>query len=477
MSYTKQQYNFATSQNLKESCVKLFKGNHSLNIILALFIILYLIFSGYDGLVLALNIFSFSFFLYRFILSLVGLRKDKDSNLKLEYSKNLPKYCILLPIRNEPIPVVRALIKNMQKLNYPKDKLDIVMLVDIDDDYLDQIKKIKLPSHFRILSSEAKFPFTKPKVCNLGLITTDAEFITIYDAEDAPDPDQLLSVLYKFQDETISCVQCRLNYNNKKPNWLAKFFNLEYLTWFSMTIVGLKRVQGNNPVIPLGGTSQHLKVKELIEMGGWDAINVTEDCDLGVRLARKGKKTVISDSVTNEIAVEKLKHFIPQRTRWQMGFMVTYINQCRTPIKLFKELGFMGMIHFYFSIFGSFINPLITPLLFLIWFRSFFLGYSGETFIEILPWITLIGNFILIVSIHLISSLRYQNGKYWYMSILQPFYYLIQVVTVHRAVYKLITAPYKWEKTPKFAEEDDQEQFFDEVIDPEIKRLENKINK
>ena len=215
-----------------------------------------------------------------------------------------------------------------------------------------------------------------------------------------------------------------------------------------MTIVGLSKVQGNAAVIPLGGTSQHLRVKELIEIGGWDAVNVTEDCDLGLRLSRLGKTTVISNSYTNEVAVKELKHWVPQRTRWQMGFMVTYISHCKDIVNLFKELGFYKFMHFMYSVAGSFINPLITPLLFIIWFRSFFLGYSGETFIEIIPWITLIGNFILIVLTHLIATIKHQKGRFWYMAILQPAYYLLQVITVHRALYKLITAPYKWEKTP-----------------------------
>ncbi len=452
--YSKKDYSFATSSNLEQSCRNLFKGNHWFNISLIVLSILYSIYFGYDGVVLGLNIFSFSFFFYRFVLSLVGLKGDKDSHHKVNYSKDLPKYCVLLPMRNEPIPVVIELINNMKKLNYPEDKLDIVMLVDIDDDYLEDIKKLDIPSHFRILSSEATFPFTKPKVCNLGLITTDAEFVTVYDAEDAPDPDQLLKVLYKFEDENVACVQCRLHYNNKKPNWLAKFFNLEYLTWFSLTIVGLSKVQGEGAVIPLGGTSQHLRVKELINIGGWDAVNVTEDCDLGLRLSRLGKTTVISDSYTNEIAVEEIKHWIPQRTRWQMGFMVTYINHCKDIINVRKELGTYKFIHFMYSIAGNFINPLITPLLFVIWFRSYFLGYSGETFLEILPRITLIGNLILIILTHLIATIKFQKGKFWYMSFLQPIYYLLQVITVHRAVYKLITAPYKWEKTAHVAEEE-----------------------
>ena len=445
--YTKKDYTFATSASLKHTCRNLFKGNHTFNISIVLLSLLYCLVFGYNGIVISLNILSFLFFLYRFILSIVGLSGDKDSGNMVEYSKNLPKYCVLLPMRNEPVPVVKILIDNMKKLNYPKDKLDIVMLIDIDDNYLEDIKKLEIPDHFRILSSEATFPFTKPKVCNLGLITTDAEYITVYDVEDAPDPDQLLKVLYKFKDPEVSCVQCRLHYNNKKHNWLSRLFNLEYLTWFSTTIVGLSKVQKERAVIPLGGSSQHLKVKELIELGGWDAVNVTEDCDLGLRLSRLGKTTVISDSYTNEIAVKDLKHWIPQRTRWQMGFMVTYINHCKDIINVYKELGFYRFIHFMFSIAGNFINPLITPLLFVIWFRSYFLGYGGETFLNTLPHITLIGNLILIISIHLISSIKFQKGKFWYMSFLQPIYYLLQVITVHRAVYKLITAPYKWEKT------------------------------
>jgi cellulose synthase/poly-beta-1,6-N-acetylglucosamine synthase-like glycosyltransferase len=450
--YSRKHYKFATSVDLKGSCSNLFKGNHAFNLLMIGACLLYVVTTGYGGLVLALNVFSFTFFLYRFILSIVGLRGDADDGKMVE-DKDLPKYCILLPMRNEPISVIRELVKNMCKLNYPKDKLDIVMLIDQDDDYLNDVHKMELPSHFRILSSEATFPFTKPKVCNLGLITTDAEFVTVYDAEDAPDPDQLLKVLYKFRDENVACVQCRLHYNNKAPNWLAKFFNLEYLTWFSLTIVGLSKVQGSAAVIPLGGTSQHLRVKELIEIGGWDAVNVTEDCDLGVRLSRLGKTTVISNSVTNEIAVTQLKHFVPQRTRWQMGFMVTYLNHCKTFIALCRELGFHGMIHFTFSIFGNFINPLITPLLFLIFVRSTFFNYSGETYLETLPYITLIGNYVLIVATHLIASIKFQKGKYWYMSLLQPLYYLIQVATVYRAVWKLITAPYKWEKTEHSVDE------------------------
>lgn len=429
------------------SAAKLWSGAHIFNGILLILAFSYLLVAGYNGLVLALNVGSFLFFLYRFTLSIIGLRGDKDSGKMVEYSDDLPKYCILLPMRNEPCSVVSDLINNIDNLNYPKHRMDVVMLVDEDDDYLEDIKMLNIPDHFRIISASALFPFTKPKVCNLGLYDTDAEYVTIYDAEDKPEPDQLLKVLYKFKSENVSCVQCRLHYANKNPNWLTKFFTNEYLTWFSLTIRGLSISQNDKGVIPLGGTSQHLKVDELKELGGWDAFNVTEDCELGVRMVRKGKRIVISDSVTEEIAVSKLKHWIPQRTRWQLGFMVTYLVHSKRTPSLIRDLGFYKYIHFILSVLGNVLSPLITPLLFVIFVVSLFWDGNGETYLNYLPTITLICNYLLIVATHAIASIKHNNGKYLWNTFLQPLYYLFQAVTVYRAVWKLITAPHKWEKT------------------------------
>lgn len=437
------------AQSPQFSSQNLWRNGHKINIAILVVSTLYVLFTGYTGVVLALNILSFSFFLYRSVLSVYGLKGDKDCNNMLDVNDpNLPTYCILLPMRNEPVSVVADLVKNIDNLNYPKDKLDVIMLVDQDDDYLADIDAMEKPSHFRIVSASAKFPFTKPKVCNLGLYDTDAEYVTIYDAEDKPEPNQLLKVLYKFgTDDNISCVQCRLHYNNKKPNWMASLFENEYLTWFSLTIHGLSKSQNENGIIPLGGTSQHLKTQELMELGGWDAFNVTEDCELGVRLVRKGKRIVTSNSHTDEIAVDDVKRWIPQRTRWQLGFMITFFSHTRDYKSLIKDLGWNRFMHFMYSVFGNFLSPLITPLLFIIFLVSLVSNGSGETYLNWLPMVTLIGNYILIVSMHALASIKHNNCKHLGYCFVQPVYYLLQAITVYRAVYKLITAPYTWEKT------------------------------
>jgi len=435
------------------SASNLWKGSHLFNIVLLIASIAYLFLFGYNGVVLALNLISFAFFAYRTALTVVGIRGDKDSSKMVEYSEDLPTYCVLLPMRNEPIPVVKALIDNIDNLNYPKSKMDIVMLVDEDDVYLKEIEELDKPDHFRIVSASAMFPFTKPKVCNLGLYNTEAEYVTIYDAEDRPEPNQLLKVLYKFnQDEKVSCVQCRLHYNNKNNNWLTGFFTNEYLTWFSLTIRGLSITQNNNGVIPLGGTSQHLKTEELKRLGGWDAYNVTEDCELGIRLVRQGKKIVISDSVTDEIAISEMKHWVPQRTRWQLGFMISYLVHSKNVSKLIKDIGLYRFGHFIFSILGNVLSPLITPMLILIFVISLFWNGNGETYLDVLPWVTLVGNYLMIAGAHMYASWRHNDGKFMLLAFFQPFYYLFQAATVYRAVYKLIKEPYKWEKTQHEAE-------------------------
>ena len=425
------------------------------NVLLMFFSILYLVITGYTGLIIALNVFSFAYFSYKLALTIYGLKNIKDNDVAcMDADEDLPKYCVLLPCRNEGEKVIKELVKNIDAIDYPKDKMDVVLLVDSDDDYLGSISNMNLPSHFRILSASPDFPFTKPKVCNLGLYGTDAELVVVYDAEDKPDPLQLRKVVTEFKNKEVEAVQCRLHYKNKNNNLLTRFFNLEYLAWFSLTIKGLENIQGAKPVIPFGGTSQHLRVESLKNIGGWSAYNVTEDADLGVRMARLGMKIVVIDSVTEEIAVSNLWIWIKQRTRWNLGFLVTYSVHTRNVRKLIKDVGVWGFIQFYLSIFGNILAPLIAPPLAIIFFLDYFGIRSGETFIADLPVVALICNYILIVLTHAIASVAKQNSKNLFLSLFQPFYYLLQSISAYRAVWKFFNgSAMVWEKTEHSVEE------------------------
>lgn len=185
------------NKNPNYSSKQLWDKPQYFNITILVLYIIFLYFTGYIGLVLSLNTLAFTFFLYKLILTIIGIKNNEKERLA---DNNLPTYCILLPVRNEPIEVINNLISNICDINYPKELLDVKLLIDEDDKHLSEVKLLDLPSHFSICSAPTIYPFTKPKVCNLGLSLTSAEFVTIYDVEDKPDTDQLLKVvasLYK----------------------------------------------------------------------------------------------------------------------------------------------------------------------------------------------------------------------------------------------------------------------------------------
>jgi len=419
--------------------------------VINLFLMTCLVYGTIVTAVWTFNVLAFTFFIYKLILFIFGFSNDRDSEEMIDISDNLPKYCILLPLRNEPLEVTNVLFKSLSDLNYPKNKLDVVVLIDEDDDYKDYYSNLDLPDYFRLEIAEVCHPMTKPKVCNMGLYTTDAEYVVIYDAEDKPEPNQLLKVLHKFNNTDAECVQCQLHYVNEKPGILARFFNLEYLLHWRFMSWGNKRVQGKNAIIPLGGTSQHLRVSTVKEMGGWDAYNVTEDCELGVRMARQGKDIVLSESTTKEVAVDSLWIWIKQRTRWQMGFFITYLVHINNASKLFRDLGSYKFVHFLFLTIGSILNPLITPPLFMIYFGWYFFGFFSEAAaysgIFTLGWITLIGNILLVTLSSIIASYRYDDSRYIFTAFVSYFYHLLGVISAYRAVYRYATKPFEWEKT------------------------------
>jgi glycosyltransferase XagB len=182
------------------------------------------------------------------------------------------------------------------------------------------------------------FPRTKPKACNIGLHLARGEYLVIYDAEDLPEKDQLKKAVLAFEASPakVACVQSRLNYYNPRQNVLTRWFTAEYSAWFDLQLPGLAALRA---VIPLGGTSNHFKTRVLQELMGWDAYNVTEDCDLGVRLCAPATRRGCWRPRRGRRRAASLPFWIKQRTRWQKGYIQTWFVHMRNPLKLLRELG------------------------------------------------------------------------------------------------------------------------------------------
>lgn len=236
--------------------------------------------------------------------------------------RELPIYTILVPLYREA-GILPDLVNALSALDYPREKLDIKLILEPDDiETARAIGAINLDPCFEVVVAPEPGPRTKPKALRAALPFARGEFLVIYDAEDRPHPDQLRDAYARFLEgsENLACVQARLAIDNTYPSFLTAHFRAEYSGLFDVLLPAIARLR---LPVPLGGTSNHFRTGILRAVGGWDPHNVTEDADLGIRLARFGFTTDVVDSTTWEEAPSRLGAWLPQRTRWMKGWLQT----------------------------------------------------------------------------------------------------------------------------------------------------------
>jgi glycosyltransferase XagB len=279
--------------------------------------------------------------------------------------RELPRYSILVPLYREEV-VLPALITQLAALDYPADRLQILLLIEQDDTATRAaLARLTLDERFEVLIFEPSLPRTKPKACNIGLARVDGEFCTIYDAEDRPEPDQLRKAVAAFRalGDDVVCIQAELLHWNPDTNWLTASFAAEYAQRYGLTLRGLDRFR---LPIPLGGNSNHFRTAALCQLGGWDPHNLTEDADLGIRIARAGCQVRMMASVTEEEANSQLGNWLRQRSRWIKGHLQTWLVHTRCPRQLIRELGVCGFCSVHLTLGLPALATLLNPLLWLI---------------------------------------------------------------------------------------------------------------
>jgi cellulose synthase/poly-beta-1,6-N-acetylglucosamine synthase-like glycosyltransferase len=249
--------------------------------------------------------------------------KTKNRFLKTPTNIILPIYTVLIPLYKED-DKLDAIIEFIDNFNYPKHKLDVKIIIEADDySLIDKIRHSRIPFDIQIIEVPYSLPRTKPKALNYALQYCRGKYVVIYDAEDKPHPNQLLNAVCAFNSlsNKYACMQAKLNFYNADENLLTKFFSIEYSLWFDYLLKGLSL---SDLPVTLGGTSNHFKINVLKEIGGWDAYNVTEDADLGIRMYSHGYKVHVIDSYTYEEAPISIGNWLNQSSRWIKGFMQTF---------------------------------------------------------------------------------------------------------------------------------------------------------
>jgi cellulose synthase/poly-beta-1,6-N-acetylglucosamine synthase-like glycosyltransferase len=253
--------------------------------------------------------------------------------------------------------------------------------------------------------------------------------------------------VFRQSGDDLACLQARLNFFNARECWITKMFALDYALWFDFLLPGLDRLQ---IPMPLGGTSNHFRVDALRAIHGWDPFNVTEDADLGIRLARLGLRVRTLDSTTYEEATNALEHWLRQRTRWLKGYMQTWLVHMRSPGQLFRNAGPGGFFGFQLFVGGTVLSALLNPLLWLIFVASLFVQVPalGLTEIHAFSGIgLLLGN-----AVFAYLAMLGPHRRGWLdlspYALLVPLYWLLISVAAYRALWQLARDPWHWEKTP-----------------------------
>jgi hypothetical protein len=287
---------------------------------------------------------------FRLLALAAGGHRGLRSEVLSEPAGGWPLYTVLVPLYKER-NVARNILVALAKLDYPRDRLDVKFLLEADDpDTLAALVAAGVPPWAEVLVVPQGQPKTKPRACNHGLLRARGDYLVIFDAEDRPEPDQLKQAVIAFQniDVQVACLQAQLAYHNHRQNMLTRWFALEYNVWFRRYLAGLVVL---GVPIPLGGTSNHFRTGILRTIGGWDPFNVTEDCDLGVRLYMAGYATRTLDSTTWEEANSRVGNWIRQRSRWLKGYLITHLVWGRRPLHLVVGLGPWGAFGFVMSVF------------------------------------------------------------------------------------------------------------------------------
>lgn len=378
----------------------------------------------------------------------------KDQEIISQPDNIWPTYTIFCPLYKE-WRVLPQFIRAMSQMNYPKDKLQVLLLLEEDDsESIENIKKMTIPKYMEVLLVPDSKPKTKPKALNYGLSRAKGTYAVIYDAEDIPDPLQLKKSVITFNkvSSDVVCLQAKLNFYNPQQNIITRMFTAEYSLWFDLILPGLQSI---GAPIPLGGTSNHFRVSDLHDLKGWDAFNVTEDCDLGMRLSKRKLKTAVIDSTTMEEATSKAWNWYGQRSRWIKGYIQTYLVHVRDSHKFTSTVTQPDGILFHLIVGGKVLSMLINPFMWLITISYFaFRSVIGPTIESFYPGPVLylgvfslvFGNFMYMY-IYMIGCVKrgyYELIKY---ALLTPIYWLAMSIAAWRSLFEMIYRPFYWSKT------------------------------
>lgn len=407
-------------------------------------------------LLLVLHVLSSIFF-----LACIGLRfaaatvvpASPPPGLDRIPADTLPFYSVLVALHRE-VDVIPQLLEALGRLDWPKSKLEIKLVCEADDrQTLDAIEACRRSYNVEVLHVPPGLPRTKPKALNYAIPLIKGQFVVLYDAEDRPHPLQLREAWHRFRqgEDSLACVQAPLEISNAKKGFIPLLFAFEYIALFRGLLPWLS---GRRVPLPLGGTSNHFRLSALQAVGCWDPYNVTEDADLGLRLARFAYRSETISLPTLEDAPETWSVWLPQRTRWFKGWLQTWLVHMRDPLVLLRDLGPRSFLIAQILYAGLALSALIHPALLAaaVYLTLYIVLFEPESGWPVLLLTVDILNVVcgylsfLLLGWH--SLRRRERSGFWRTALFTPPYWMMMSIAAWRSLVDLWRRPHHWEKTP-----------------------------
>jgi len=356
----------------------------------------------------------------------------------------LVSFTILLPLYKENLIVIQKLVESISNLKYPTNLLDCQIVVEQhDNETINNVKACNLPHYFSVVLVPHGPIKTKPQACNYAMQFAKGEIVAIYDAEDAPDANQLLAVCACFNNNyAVDIVQCPLLFYNSKQNFLTKNFQMEYFAWFKLTLPAICKY---NLPLCLGGTSNFIRIEFFHKHGLWCGKNLTEDAELGLRAFAHGVKTAFVNYPTLEECPFELKNWLNQRKRWIKGFNQTYFFYFATFLR--RKYKLLPKLVFFF-LHGSSAIGFLAVLLLLTGEAKFALSTKATMWqiSNAISWLTL----GLSLGISTFAWKRLLNTN-WFVCLAKSLgsaaYFCLHPIAAIFAIFDLIKKPFHWDKT------------------------------
>ena len=396
--------------------------------------------------------------LFKLAASLAGIRATRRRSRRAPALRipdhELPVYTVLVPVYHEA-NIVGGLIGHLRRLDYPPEKLEILLLMEEDDtETIAAARAADPPDTVRFILIPDGQPKTKPRACNVGLFFARGEYVVIYDAEDRPEPGQLRDAVAAFR-----AGRRRPRLRAGAPELLQRPPERAHAHVHARVLVLVRlHAARARPAVAADPARRHLQPlprRPAAQPGRLGRVQRDRGRRPRLRAAAKGYTVGIIASTTYEEACSQIAPFVRQRTRWIKGYMQTAIVHSRRPVTFTREAGLRGLAGFLLLIAGTPATFLATPVLWLLTGVLDLGAVSGTAVSHLFPHpfdtlaeLSLVVGNLSMIGLNALAVMRRRMFHLLPFALLAPLYWVLHSIAAWRALEQLIRRPFMWEKTP-----------------------------